>query len=322
MSAANGVALILFGHPLQKPNFRGATRSASRKQCRADQGMHDFEVFLDHCDFCLLSQHGSVVELDKVDIFYDSGVRPAAETLLPKVHDWSTVLSRYRFHVKDAEQARLLQQEFVWTLKLRDIRLDESMPSYDASNGEEYLTSVVCLPQSWLRWVDNAWFRKNIDICWFMQRGDTFGVPSRASVEKNQFSCCAVGRHYFRTCFVPNQSTTAITAGTSAVSVSAEPLVSPFTDSEEGILFPQNGYMYVILFDVPSSYAIERRDVGETRECVLCGDECGAGDAGLVLGTCGHYVCSSCCKEYTARLNEVETCFYCRRKTNVCVEVE
>ena len=213
MSAANGVALILFGHPVQRLHFRGATRSASRKHCRADQGMEDFEVFLDHCDFCLLSEHGSVVELNKVDTFYDCAVRPAAQTLLPKVHDWNTVLSRYRFHVKDAEQARLLQQEFVWTLKLRDIRLDESMPSYDASNGEEYLTSVVCLPQSWLCWVDNAWFRKNIDICWFMQRGDTFGVPSRASVEAKEYSCCAVGRHHFRTCFVPNQITTAITQG-------------------------------------------------------------------------------------------------------------
>ena len=317
MCAANGVALILFGHPVQRLHFRGATRSASRKHCRADQGMEDFEVFLAHCDFCLCSEHGSVVELHRVDTFYDSAARPAAQTLLPKVHDWNTVLSRYRFHVEDAEQARLLQQEFVWTLKLRDIRLDESMPSYDA--GEEYLTSVVCLPQSWLRWVDNAWFRKNIDICWFMQRGDTFGVPSRASVEKNQFSCCAVGRHYFRTCFVPNQSTTAITAGTSAVSVSAVPLVSPFTDSEEGILFPQNGYMYVILFDVPSSYAIERQEVRETRECVLCADECAADDAGLVMGTCGHYVCRQCYDEFRDKIQEVTQCFYCRRATSVCV---
>ena len=318
MSAANGVALILFGHPVQRLHFRGATRSASRKHCRADQGMEDFEVFLDHCDFCLLSEHGSVVELHKVDTFYDCAVRPAAQTLLPKVLDWNTVLSRYRFHVQDAEQAKLLQHEFVWTLKLRDIRLDESMPSYDA--GEEYLTSVVCLPRRWLCWVDNAWFKSNIDICWFMQRGDTFGVPSRASVEARRYSCCALGRHYFRTCFVPNQSTTCITAGTSAVGASAVPLVSPYTDSEEGILFPQNGYMYVILFDVPSSFEIEGREPRETRECALCGDECGADDAGLVLGTCGHYVCCSCCAEYRARLNEVETCFCCRRETSVCVD--
>ena len=317
MSAANGVALILFGHPVLKTNFRGATRSASRKACRADQGMQDFEVFLDHCDFCLWSEHGSVVELHKVDTFYESAVRPAADKLLPKVHDWSTVLSRYRFHVKDAEQAKLLQHEFVWTLKLRDIRLDASMPSYDASNGEEYLTSVVCFPQSWLRWVDNAWFRNNIDVCWFMQRDDTFGVPSRASVEANKFSCCAVGRHHFRTCFVPNQSTTAITHGSSTVDVSAELLVSPYTDSTEGILFPQNGYMYVILFDLPSSYAIERQELRETRECMLCGDECGADDRGLVFGTCGHYVCRLCYNEFRDKVHAVKQCFYCRRATSV-----
>jgi hypothetical protein len=146
MSAANGVALILFGHPVRTSNCRGATRSASRKACPADQSVEDFEVFLDHCDFCLCSVNGSVVELDKVDLVCASGARPDDGKLLPRVHEWSTVLSRYRFHVRDVEQAKLLQQEFVWTLKLREIRLDDSMPSYDASNGEEYITSVVCFP--------------------------------------------------------------------------------------------------------------------------------------------------------------------------------
>ena len=323
MSAGNGVALILFGHSASSMNYRGGTRGGSSHKTRRSRGLvDDFEVFLDHCDFCLWSEHGSVVRLGKADTAGASGVRPEAEKLLPNVHEWSTVLSRYRFHVQDAEEAKLLQQEFIWTLKLRDIRTDDSLRTYDASRGEEYLTSVVCFPQSWLRWIDNAWFANNVEICWFMQRDDTFGVPSRASAEANEYSDCAGGRHYFRTCFVPNKSTTAVTAGTSAVCESSVALEGAYTDSEHGIVFPQKGHVYVILFDVPSEYAIERKEAPATRECVLCGDEVGADDAGLVFGRCGHYVCGGCCTEHAAKLNEVETCFYCRRKTSVCVDAD
>ena len=278
----------------------------------------EFEIFLDHCDFCLLTENASVVHLEKVDIADASGGRPRAAELLPNVRDWTTVLSRYRFHVKDAEEAKLLQREFVWTLQLHDILIDKRLPSYDASRGEEYITSVVCFPQSWLCWVDNAWFMNNIDICWFMQRGDTFGVPSCDSVRWIATSDCARGRHYFRTCFVTNAAGTAITEGATAVRGSSVPLLSPYTDSEHGIVFPQDGYMYVILFDLPSSYQIDRREVRETRECVLCADECAVSDAGLVFGTCGHYVCRRCYDEYQDKMHEVKQCFYCRRETSLC----
>ena len=320
MCAANGVALILFGNPAYTScasKSRSATRGACHRPDKAEQSVEDFEVFLDHCDFCLLSQNASVVHLAKVDIGAGSA---DAGKLLPNVRDWTTVLSRYRFHVKDAEEAKLLQTEFVWTLKLHDIRLDASLRRYD--RGEEYITSVVCFPQSWLGWVDNAWFMNNIDICWFMQRGDTFGVPSCDSVRWIAKSDCARGRHYFRTCFVRNAAGTAITEGTTAVRGSSVPLLSPYTDSEVGIVFPEDGYMYVILFDLPSSYQIDRREVHETRECVLCGDECVVDDAGLVFGICGHYVCGKCYDECKDKMQAVKRCFYCRRETSVGGTVE
>jgi hypothetical protein len=116
---------------------------------------------------------------------------------------------------------------------------------------------------------------------------------------------------------VPNAAGTAITEGTTAVRGSSVPLLSPYTDSEQGIVFPQDGYLYVILFDLPSSYAIDRREVRQTRECVLCGDECAADDAGFVFGTCGHYVCRLCYDECREKMQEVKQCFYCRADTSV-----
>ena len=76
--------------------------------------------------------------------------------------------------------------------------------------------------------------------------------------------------------------------------------------------------MYVILFDIPSKYKIAREEVSNLRECVLCGDERPHSDLGLVFGTCGHYICQQCCKDYpTEKLNELKKYSYCRRPTSV-----
>jgi hypothetical protein len=78
--------------------------------------------------------------------------------------------------------------------------------------------------------------------------------------------------------------------------------------------------MYVIQFDIPNQYKIARKEISDMRECVLCGDGRPPSDLGIVFGTCGHYICQECSKEYKQSLGGVTKCFYCRRPTSVKVD--
>ena len=149
---------------------------------------------------------------------------------------------------------------------------------------------------------------------------DSFGIPSFESTREAQFSDCADGRKHFRICNVPNNTTTKIDEGTTSVDVSDIKLQSGYTDHKKGVLFPQDGMMYVILFDLPSTYKIARNEVSDERECVLCGDGRPESDLGIVFGACGHYICQECSKEYKQSLGGVKKCFYCRRPTSVKVD--
>ncbi len=147
---------------------------------------------------------------------------------------------------------------------------------------------------------------------------DSFGIPSLASTRKNEFTDCADGRLHFTICNVPNTETTQINEGKTAVDVSDVKLQSGYTDCKSGIYFPNDGMMYVILFDIPDTYKIARYEVSDLRECVMCGDERPHNDRGVAFGKCGHYICHQCCKDYPIdMLNKVKRCFYCRRPTNV-----
>jgi hypothetical protein len=42
-----------------------------------------------------------------------------------------------------------------------------------------------------------------------------------------------------------------------------------------------------------------------------------ATDLGLVFGTCGHYICYQCSKDYEVNLEGETRCYYCRRPTSV-----
>jgi hypothetical protein len=318
MSSANGLALILFGEPeITRSRTKGGTRGGTRggqfaQECDVESDVRKFEIFLAHCTFVLESSESRKT----VPLTANALDQRPNDSLLPHVEraaDWKVILSRYRFDVQPSD-VHVLQQELNWTLKLQAITTTADF-TYKPDL-EEYITSVVCFPQRWLAWIDNAWFLANVQRYWFMQEGDTFGIPSVQSTRKNEFSDCADGRHYFRICNVPNTETTAISEGATALDVSDERLFSGYTDHSKGIFFPENGVMYVILFDIPSEYRIARKEVVDLRECVLCGDERPHNDLGLVFGVCGHYVCYDCCREYKDKL-EVKKCFYCRQPTNV-----
>jgi hypothetical protein len=219
----------------------------------------------------------------------------------------------------DDENNQLLHQNVHWTLWLRKITLNSTLPTYE--KGKNYVTNIVCFPQSWLSWIDNEWFMNNLQD-WYMQDGaeDTFGIPSLASVRENQSSDCAKGRYQFKLCNVPITAETKINEGKSEVDVSEVKLQSGYTDHTTGIRFPKKGLMYVILFDIPSKYQIARKELSDLRECVLCGTLRSKGDLGIVFGACGHYICQECSKEYKQNLEGVKTCFYCRRPTSVKVD--
>ena len=329
MSTGNGLALILFGDPaieFARTKGASATRSLNRgsapqqptvPEVSIDADVKEFEIFLDHCEFVLYAPTcEKTVALQKHDYLVE-GNRPDATHLLPKVKakNWKTILSRYRFFVDD-ENIQLLHHNVHWTLWLRKIILDGTLPHYN--EGENYITHVVCFPQSWLSWINNEWFMNNLQD-WFMQDGaeDTFGIPSLASARGNESSDYTNGRYQFKLCNVPITAETKINEGKSEVDVSEVKLQSGYTDHRTGIRFPNEGLMYVILFDIPSKYKIAREQVSNLRECVLCGDERPHTDLGLVFGECGHYICHECCKEYQENLNQVKKCFYCRRPTSV-----
>ena len=326
MSTGNGLALILFGDPkIEYSRYKGGTRSTKgaahssfslpeETLVDVDDEVAKFEEFLTHCVFILQSSKSKTrVALHTTDISHN-GARPNGQRLLPKVNveHWKIVLSRYRFHVHENDYAKL-EQEYAWTLCLLDI----TKPGY--GEGNEYIASVVCFPQSWLSWIDNEWFLNNLQRYWFIQGSDedTFGIPSLQSTRDKHTSNCADGRHYFRICNVQITETTNINEGATAVDVSEERLQTGYTDHHKGIYFPQDGLMYVLLVDLPSTYKIARHEVSSLRECVMCGDERPHNDRGLVFGTCGHYICHECCCEYQNKLNEVTKCFYCRRPTFV-----
>jgi hypothetical protein len=333
MSTGNGLALILFGDPkvsYSRTKGRGGTRSTkgatrgdrtpAEPLVDVDKEVKEFEEFLTHCKFVLQSSKNKThITLHATDIS-QNGKRPNGQPLLPKVlvTDWEIILSRYRFHIDESDHDKL-EQEFHWTLCLLNITepLDNTKPGH--GEGNEYIASVVCFPQSWLSWVDNEWFQNNLQRYWYIQGSDTdtFGIPSAQSTRENKESDCADGRYYFRICNVQNTATTEITHGAMAVDVSAEKLQTGYTDHHKGIYFPQDGLMYVMLVDLPSTYRIARHVIENQRECVMCADEQPKTDLGFVFGKCGHYVCYACCKEYRENLNKVTKCFYCRRATNV-----
>lgn len=330
--STNGLALILYGEPLTEyQQTKGGTRSVNFNARPApepppEEGIAEdvtkFENFLAHCEFVLLAPQSEwTVTLQRHDCFdAPQGKRPDATGLLPnvKVENWKTILSRYRFSVDD-ENNQLLRQNVHWTLWLRKITLDATLPTYE--KGKNYVTNIVCFPQSWLSWIDNEWFMNNFQD-WYMQDGadDTFGIPSLPSARKNEYTCCAEGRCQFKLCNVPITSETKINEGNSEVDVSEVKLKSGFTDHTQGIRFPKKGLMYVILFDIPSKYQIARKELSDLRECVLCGDGRPHSDLGIVFGVCGHYICQECSKEYKDSLGGVKTCFYCRRPTSVKVD--
>ena len=329
MSIGNGLALIFFGDPLMddiktKGGSRSATRGGTRDVQAAptglpiDEDVAKFEVFLEHCDFILYSSNSNTtVPLLRSDCCAN-GIRPDATPLLPKVSPshWKAILSRYRFNVATKDED-LLHRDIHWTLILREIKTSKAMPTYN--HGEEYIASVVCFPQSWLSWVENEWFLNNIQRYWFIQGSmeDSFGIPSAESTRNNEFSDCADGRKHFRIFNGPNSTSTKIDEGATAVDVSELPLQSGYTDHHKGVYFPGDGIMYVILFDMPSAYKIARNIVSNMRECVLCSDERPATDLGLVFGTCGHYICYQCSKDYEDNLDKETRCYYCRRPTSV-----
>lgn len=330
MSVTNGLALILYGDPLTDyRQTKGGTRSMHSRPAPPPppeegiaEDVKEFENFLAHCEFVLLApQSGLTVALQRHDCFATAtNKRPDATGLLPrvKVESWKTILSRYRFSVDD-ENNELLHQNVHWTLWLRKITLDAELPEY--IEGENYITNIVCFPQSWLSWIDNEWFMNNFQD-WYMQEGpdDTFGIPSLQSARDNERTCCAEGRCQFKLCNVPITSETKINEGQSQIDVSEVKLKSGYTDHTRGIRFPKEGLMYVILFDVPTKYKIARQDISNIRECVLCGEERLQSDLGIVFGACGHYICQECSHDYKQNLDAVTRCFYCRRPTSVRVD--
>ena len=176
--STNGLALILFGDPhidYQQTkgggsrSFRGGGVSQPAPpppEEGIDEDVVEFENFLAHCEFVLLApQSGLTVALQRNDCVAQ-GKRPDATHLLPRVkaENWKTILSRYRFFVDD-ENIQLLHQNVHWTLWLRKIHLDETLPDY--KEGENYVTNIVCFPQSWLSWIDNEWFLNNLQD-WYM----------------------------------------------------------------------------------------------------------------------------------------------------------
>ncbi len=225
-SVGNGLALIFFGDPATgfartKGACRGTRGSGGGEETVDEKVIDDevkkFETFLNQCDFILHSDaSGETVQLQKQDCL--EVVRPgraSAAGLLSKVHakewkegdpkNWKSMLSRYSFHVAAADEWRL-QRAVHWTLILSKIRLDaENLKSYSHDLGEEYITNVVCFPQSWLSWVDNEWFLNNLQR-WYIQQGmeERFGIPSVESTRKNEESDVAAGQYACRLCCVPN----------------------------------------------------------------------------------------------------------------------
>jgi len=320
-STSNGLVLILFGQ--QKgwtPQTKGGatrsqnTRSKPPKEEDTSEEIRQFEEFLDHCTFTLESaETRTTVRLDTQLLL----ARPTYP-ILPSVEaaeDWKVVLSRYRYSVNPAD-APLLMTQPVWILKLKGIRRTAEFP-YAQGEGEEYYTSVVCFPQAWLPWISNDWFLANHERDWFIQEGDNFGIPSVKQTRANEECDCAEQRYYFRLFNVPNTATTAISQGRTAVDVSEQRVLAQYTDSGHGIHFPSIGVMYVIVVDIPAEYQIARRHIDDKRECVLCADTRPHVDRGVVFGTCGHYVCYDCCKEYKKDITTATACYYCRAPTAI-----
>jgi hypothetical protein len=328
MSTGNGLALIFYGDPITEfSRTKGGTRSirggtggagATISEVNIANEVKVFESFLSHCHFILHSSISqTTVKLENHDCLAEGQPgRPDAAELLPKVNpkNWKTILSRYSFSVQPQDE-HLLQRDIHWTLILSEITRDETLPSYE--EGEEYIASVVCFPQSWLSWIDNEWFFNNLQE-WYIQGGmkEIFGVPSATSARQKEMSDVAAGRFHFRLCNIPNTATTKIDEGCTTVDVSEVRVQSGYTDHSSGILFPE-GLMYVILCHLPSTYKIARHEVSDVRECVLCSDERPATDLGLVFGTCGHYICYQCSKDYKDNLEGETRCYYCRRPTSV-----
>ena len=323
-SRPNGLALILFNDPQEPRPVQtkgGGTRSSNFRPAPPPPPLHDtseeinqFEFFLHHCTFTLESKDGTaVVRLDAKIL----DTRPT-HSVLPHVDealDWKVVLSRYRYTVNPVD-APVLMTKMYWKLKLEAIHRTAEFP-YIQRGGEEYLTSVVCFPQAWLPWISNEWFHNNVQKNWFMQDGDPFGIPSAQSTRKCEESDPEDGRNHFRLFNVPNTAVTGINQGETQVGASEERLFAGFTDSTHGIPFPADGVMYVILVDMPTQYQIARKEIADLRECVLCGDAKPHVDLGVVFGTCGHYLCYDCCKDYRKSINAATQCYYCRQPTAI-----
>ena len=316
-SRPNGLALILFNDPREPPDVQTkGTRGGNFRPAPPPPPLHDtseeikqFEVFLHHCTFTLVSpDFRTVVRLDAEVL--DTRPTHSVLTHVDEALDWKVVLSRYRYTVNPVD-APVLMTKIYWKLKLEAINRTAEFP-YKPNGGEEYLTSIVCFPQAWLPWISNKWFHNNVQKNWFMQDGDTFGIPSVESTRKCEESDPEDGRNHFRLFNIPNTAATGINQGEIEVGASEERLYAGFTDSTHGIPFPADGIMYVILVDMPTQYQIARKEISDLRECVLCGDAKPHVDRGVVFGTCGHYLCYDCCKDYRKGITTATACYYCR----------
>ncbi len=245
--------------------------------------------------------------------------RPDAKKVLRRVTDaWDKIMSRYSFELQNESDHPILREKTDWILQLKKT-------PYEA-----YVTHQVCLPQHWLARLTDGWLSANSNAnyyadehdIWNIDDDDKFGIPTAESLRRKSRCDPSNGaRKHFIMVNTPNDRQTAVGKGSQAVALSDKPLFSPYsTSTVERDPFPGNNQIYVIPFNLPREYSMERElTTASAWECMLCFENGEQGDGGVYFGECGHYICGACCREpgFVHRLNAATACYGCRQPSRM-----
>ena len=308
-----GVALVLYWsfHDEEEQTksvnqTRGNHGSSSR-----NRNMAGFEKNLEGSTFCLRSEdeRGIVTEIPLKRIQHERRDDDAQKVLCGVTAAWEKIMSPYSFELEyEADHAKLIQRAD-WILQLQSTR-----------ESEVYKTQQAVFPQQWLSRLSDGWLSANAGT-WNWETGDCFGIPTADSVRKNTECEAAKGRKHFTFISIPNDTQTEMGKGSQALAESSKALLTEYsTSTAVRTNFPAQGQIYVIPFNLPTTYRIGRELAQESAwECVLCFENGAQGDGGVYFGACGHYICGGCCTEpgFMEKLNAAKACYCCRRPARI-----